>query len=93
MTNFRYLFIAFVFGAILSAFVAGAFLPMSRAQENMPQMPGQVQIVAYASGLTGFFDRSTGLLYFYDSNLDKCVSIRQVVQLGEPMKKIRDQGR
>jgi hypothetical protein len=89
MTNYRAIIVAFIFGAILSAFVAGSFLPISHGQDAS-QMSGQIQIVAYASGLTGLFDRNTGMLYVYDANLDKCVMIRQCVQLGEPMRKLRD---
>jgi hypothetical protein len=93
MTSYRTVVVAFVFGVMLSAFVVAAFLPVSRAQEMTPQLPGQLQIVTYPSSLTGFFDRNTGMLYLYDADLNKCVCIRQLVQLGEPMRKLRDQGR
>jgi len=90
MANYRSVVIAFVFGAILSAFVAGAFMPTSRAQDNLPQMPGQIQVFTYTSSLTGFFDRNTGMLYLYDANLEKCTCIRQLVRLGEPMRKLQN---
>jgi hypothetical protein len=48
-----------------------------------------VQVVTYASGLTGFFDANTGKLYLYDSNLEQPVAIRQVGELGKPLKKIK----
>ena len=92
MTNNRSVIIAFVLGAILSAFVAGSFLPLTHAQEKAQQMQltGQMQAVPYISGLTGFFDRNTGMMYVYDVNMDKCLFIRQLVKPGEPMRKIQN---
>lgn len=49
----------------------------------------KLKVVAYSSGLTGFFDPDTGKLYIYDSELNKCF-IRQLTELGEPMKKIKE---
>jgi hypothetical protein len=48
-----------------------------------------VQVVTYASGLTGFFDTRSGTLYLYDSNLDKAVFIRRISELGAPLEKIK----
>ena len=50
----------------------------------------KIQVVTYASGLTGFFDPNSGKLYIYDSNWDKCFCIRQLTQLGEPMQKLKN---
>jgi hypothetical protein len=88
----RALLIAFVLCAIISAFVAGSFLPLSHAQERAAQMQmfPSVEPVTYISGMTGFFDRNTGMMYVYDVNLEKCVFSRQMVKLGEPMKKIQN---
>jgi hypothetical protein len=88
MTNYRAVVIAFIFVAIICAFVAGSFLPLSNAQENQPRTLAQIQVVSYQSGMTGFYDSSTGVMYVYDVNLDKCIFARQIVRLGEPMKKI-----
>ncbi len=60
----------------------------AEAQETASAF-AQVQIVTYASGVTGFFDRSTGRLYLYDSNLRNCVAIRQVTALGEAAEVIK----
>jgi hypothetical protein len=30
------------------------------------------------------------MLYLYDANLDKCTCIRQLVRLGEPMRKLQN---
>jgi hypothetical protein len=92
MTNNRAVIVAFVLGAIISAFVAGSFLPLSHAQERAPQvqMFASVEPVSYISGMTGFFDRNTGMMYVYDVNMEKCVFIRQLGKLGDPMRKIQN---
>jgi hypothetical protein len=90
MTNYRLVVIAFVLGVILSAFAASVFMPSSIAQDNQPQMQPQLEVFTYSTGLTGFYDRNTGLLYLYDTNIEKCTCIRQLVRLGEPMKKLRN---
>jgi len=48
-----------------------------------------LQFYAYASGLTGIFDRSSGRLYIYDTDLAKCIAIRQLGRLGEPLRKLK----
>ena len=55
------------------------------AQERRYVGFDRVEVVTYASGLTGFFDRPTGTLYVYDANWDKCVAIRKLSTLGAPM--------
>ncbi len=49
-----------------------------------------VQVITYASGLTGFFDTTSGMLYIYDSSLEKCVFIRKINKLGDAMQHLRD---
>jgi hypothetical protein len=93
MVKFRSVIVAFILGVILSAFVTGAFLPASQAQQNTPQLPAQLEVYTYPTGLTGFYDRGTGMLYLYDTDLNKCVVIRKLEQLGEPLRKLRDPGR
>ncbi|MGA2797672.1 MAG: hypothetical protein ABSE63_08850 [Thermoguttaceae bacterium] len=92
MKNYRAVVIAFVLGAILSAFVAGSFLPLGHAQERVLQMQmfASVEPVPYVSGMTGFFDRNTGMMYVYDINMDKCVFIRQLVKPGDPMRRVQN---
>jgi hypothetical protein len=36
----------------------------------------------------GFFDSRDGKVYLYDGNLDKCVMVKQVQRLGQPLKKL-----
>lgn len=55
-----------------------------------PQNFNQVQVISYASGMTGFFDSQTGRLYVYDSNMENCLFIRQINELGNPLKRLRD---
>jgi hypothetical protein len=79
---------------LLGALIAGLFLvPLAATsggnQEAKPDW-SQVQVVTYSSGLTGFFDAATGKLYLYDSNLDECFLIREVEELGKPLKKIKN---
>jgi hypothetical protein len=92
MTKYRTVVVAFVLGAIFSAFVAGSFLPLSHAQERPQQVPAfaSVEPVSYMSGMTGFFDRNTGMMYVYDVNMDKCVFVRQLVKPGESLRKIQN---
>jgi hypothetical protein len=40
--------------------------------------------------MTGFFDRGSGAKYVYDTNMDKCVFIRQLGKLGDPMRKVQN---
>ena len=92
MKNYRAVIVAFVLGAIFSAFVAGSFLPLSHAQERVPQAQvfASIEPVPYVSGMTGFFDRNTGMMYMYDINMDKCVFIRQLVKPGEPLRRVQN---
>ena len=92
MTKYRAVVVAFVLGAIFSAFVAGSLLPLSHAQDRAPQvqMFASVEPVAYISGMTGFFDHNTGMMYVYDISMDKCVFIRQLVKPGEPMRRVQN---
>jgi hypothetical protein len=92
MTKYRTVVIAFVLGVIISALVADSFLPLSHAQERAPQaqMFASVEPVSYISGMTGFFDRNTGMMYVYDINMEKCVFIRQLGKLGDPMRRIQN---
>jgi hypothetical protein len=37
-------------------------------------------------GLMGFFDQKDGKVYLYDGNLQNCVFVSQLAELGKPMK-------
>ena len=68
------------------------FASVVLAQDNAKpkQDWSKLQVVTYSSGLTGFFDPDTGKLFVYDSNLENCVIVRQITQLGEPMTKLKN---
>lgn len=80
---------------VLVGFVAGQ-LEQSYAQaptqtQTPAETPPQVdlQLVTYASGLTGVFNPEEGRIYLYDSNLENCVAIRELGRLGGPMKIVK----
>ncbi|MBK5094842.1 MAG: hypothetical protein JJE32_04100 [Deltaproteobacteria bacterium] len=79
-----------VLGFLAVAFLLAAFLAASHATERRNVDRSKLQIVSYASGLTGFFDAVSGKLYLYDANAQNCVAIRQLVEPGEPMKRLRN---
>jgi hypothetical protein len=48
-----------------------------------------VQVVTFKDNANlGFFDRKTGKLYIYNSDLTKCIAVKQWDALGEPAKSI-----
>ena len=47
--------------------------------------PPPVQMVAYPSGATGFFDPASGRIYLYDIDMKKCFQVRQITTLGQPL--------
>jgi hypothetical protein len=85
--------------AILS-FLGGLFLGIVLAvgfgasgQSQAPAVPAKdwshVTMLTYPSGLTGFFDQTTGRIYMYDTSSDNCVMIRELTALGSPTRRIR----
>ena len=42
-----------------------------------------VEVVTYASGLTGIYDKSAGKIYLYDPVSKKCVGVRRMTSTGE----------
>jgi hypothetical protein len=79
-----------VLGFLAVAFLLAAFLAASHATATSGVDLSRLQIVSYASGLTGFFDAASGKLYLYDANAQNCVAIRQLVEPGKPMKRVRN---
>lgn len=77
---------------IVAAVAIAALWPRSAVPAQQPAQKSwpHIQIVAYASGLTGFFDTKIGRLYLYDANLDQPAIIREIDELGKPLKKIRN---
>lgn len=57
------------------------------AVDNQAPPPdwSRLKLVAYPNGGTGFFDPSSGIMYVYDSDLNRCYSIRKLSKLGSPM--------
>lgn len=51
-----------------------------------------VQVVTYPSGLTGFFDTTSGRLFVYGADLKTPFMISEVQTLGEPLKVIKAPG-
>jgi hypothetical protein len=50
-----------------------------------------VQVVSYANGHTGFFEKKTGTLYIYDSARGQCVGVRKLTRLGEAMEPLGEE--
>jgi hypothetical protein len=48
-----------------------------------------VQVVTYASGLTGFFDRSNGRLYVYAADMRSPYTVVEIQELGQPLRLLR----
>ena len=63
---------------------------LAQGRATSTQDWSRLKIVTYATGLTGFFDPDTGKLYVYDSNMANCFAIRELVALGEPLKKLKN---
>lgn len=61
--------------------------PVPTAPPGQPARAG-LQFFAYPNGGTGIFDPSTGTIYVYDSDLNRCYLIRELGNLGEPMRRL-----
>ncbi len=77
---------------LLATLACGAALGQvgGAAPSTAGATPHPVQMVTYASGLTGFYDAVAGMYYVYDANLENVVLVRQVTTLGEPMKRLKN---
>jgi hypothetical protein len=80
---------------VICALLVGTFLLLcvvssAKSQQEPKANWSDLKIVTYASGLTGFFDPNSGKLYVYDSNLENCFVVRQLIALGKPMKKLKN---
>jgi hypothetical protein len=49
----------------------------------------KLKTMTFSTGVMGFFDPDTGRIYMYDVNLENCYSIREMTELGEPMRRVR----
>ena len=72
--------------------VLGGALVFTVGADNPPPKAdwSRLQVVAYPSGLTGFFDPAAGKLYLYDANVEKCHMVRELTALGEPLKRVQN---
>ena len=52
----------------------------------------EVQMIPFAGGKIGFFDKNTGTLYIYDSHLSICQSVYKITQLGEHIELLKGVG-
>jgi hypothetical protein len=77
--------------AIGGAVMFALFASLSGAAEDTKPSDkwSNVQVVAYGSGLTGFFDKSTGRLYLYGADLKTPFMVTEIEKLGEPLKIIK----
>jgi len=82
--------VSFVIGALLVTLALVPFLGSSTAAERTEPDWSRLSIVTYSSGLTGFFDPQSGKLYVYDANVEQCLMIRQLDELGKPMKRVKN---
>jgi hypothetical protein len=78
-------------GLLLGIFLAVGF--GVSGQSPAPTTPGRdwshVIVFTYPTGVTGFFDQSTGRLYLYDTAADTCLSIRELTTLGNQTRRLR----
>lgn len=71
--------------------VAAAQLADGGSEGELPAAdPPQLQVVAYPSGLTGFFDPTTSQLHVYGADLKTPFMSVQVEKLGEPLKVMKE---
>lgn len=47
----------------------------------------RLKFFAYPNGGTGIFDPYTGVIYVYDSDLNRCYLTKRLQTLGEPMQR------
>ena len=94
MSKARLLFFL-IFGLLIGVILTVATYTSAQEEQTPKTNWAHLKIVTYASGLTGFFDPDTGKIYVYASDLENCFIIRQLVELGKPLKKITliEQGR
>ena len=82
--------VSVLIGALIVTLALVPFLGTSTAAEQAEPDWSRLKIVAYSSGMTGFFDPQSGKLYIYDANVEQCFIIRQLDELGKPMKRIKN---
>ena len=83
--------LGFTVGACL---IAAVWAVMAFSQDRQARRTDldRLKLFTYSTGLTGFFDPATGLMYIYDFNVENLVMVRQLGVLGAPITKIADYG-
>ncbi len=64
----------------------------SPAGSNVSPQAGKyahVQVIGYASGMTGFFDTTNGRLYLYTMDMQTPYMVTEIQSLGQPLRVIR----
>lgn len=81
-------------GLVLALCVAAVQNPNAPVTNPPPAPPIQaasawadLKFVAYPNGATGIFDPATGMLYLYDSELNRCYQTRKLRALGDYMQR------
>lgn len=75
----------FILAVLLGAL---AFFYLRQSSASAARFSGVMPFTT-ALGLVGFFDQNDGKIYFYNEDLQKCISVSQVGTLGEPVKIIK----
>jgi hypothetical protein len=63
--------------------------PVGNAQNPVHRWT-HLEVLTYADTLVGFFDTKNGKLYLYNSGFDHPAQIREIVELGKPLKEIKE---
>ena len=74
----------FTCGALLGVCLMLCLGAAEKEVAPVKKEPAPVQIVTYASGVTGFFDPNSRKLYLYDVDLKNCYLTLQFNSLGAP---------
>jgi hypothetical protein len=82
--------LSILLGAVIAALLLLPLAASSGANQQAQPDWSQVQVVSYSSGMTGMFDAATGRLYLYDANMHECLVIRELAELGKPLKRIKN---
>jgi hypothetical protein len=89
MTRFKNLLLAGLALVVTALILKGSLFGASESAPAKPKNWAHVQVVSYPSGLTGFFDTSSGRLYLYASDLKTPFMTSEIQTLGEPLKVIK----
>ena len=77
--------VVFALGVI---FLLGSLFNFAARSYNQNKSYNNVDVFITPLGYVAFFDKNTGNIYFYDSNMEKIIKIKKIVQLGLPLSEI-----